>query len=260
MAEGADGGGPSTLDFMLGRQDMSPACRDQSRESSADATLRKLRSVINDNLLCLGMTGALVLVSFLVLLYVVTSVIDLLRSWRLGLANSRLSLERGEKAVRPDSVNDDVRYKTKPGRRTSSLSAAAAARQRTAGAPEATLVRGALGKLAARYGDYNAAIVRYGANRRDSEAAADVIDARVLSRGDDDYSYGDATVAKGAMVVRKGEGLEVVRGDADVRAEARARMQPGGGEGGEGGGAHHGRDDAPEHPASKFEVAARSGQ
>ena len=67
-------GGPSTVDFMFLNQDGGEGCKTNPSQSSADVTLRQLRSVINDNLICLGLTGALVTVTLMVVVYVASSV------------------------------------------------------------------------------------------------------------------------------------------------------------------------------------------
>lgn len=226
--------GPSTVDFMFSNQDGGEGCRTSPWQSGADVTLRKLRSVINDNLVCLGLTGALVTVTLMVVAYVASSVYALVSTWRAGIASSRLSRERGEKVPKPASVNDDVVYRPRrfaPASRTGQ------------GVPEATLVRNALKVLNTRYGAYNSAVKRYAVNRKDAEAADDLIDERVLSRGSDDYRY-DRGEATGGMVVRKGQGkgAELVAGDADVKAEALLRQRSEGHHGGAQAGPHRGGD------------------
>ncbi len=259
-------GGPGTVDFMFSNQDGGEGCKTNPSQSSADVTLRQLRSVINDNLICLGLTGALVMVTVLVVAYVASAVYGLVSSWRAGVASSRLSRERGEKVPKPASVNDDVVYK--PRRFVS-----AGSRAGQQGVPEATLVRNAIKTLNVRYGDYNSAVKRYAANRKDGEAADDLIDERVLSRESDDYRY-DRGEAKGGMVVRKGQGAELVASDADVKAGARARQRGegqvhgGAGQGGGAAGPHKGGDiprnravglDDDHRGGDAFEIAASGG-
>jgi hypothetical protein len=194
-------GAPGTVDFMFSNPGSSDLCSSTAASSNADAVLKKLRSAINENLLILGLISGLVGITLMLVGYVASMMLELLQQWRAGVAAARIS---GPDPIEPPPLTygDDVVY-----RRRAPPAAVLALRE---GVPEATLVKARMAALAKRYKAYNEAIGRHADNSKDAGAADDLVDARVLSRGNDDYTYDTARGRSG--VVRKGEGAE--RGDA----------------------------------------------
>jgi t-SNARE complex subunit (syntaxin) len=142
--------------------------------TGVDEVLRGIRSAIADNVTCLGLCLAVVVVAALVLWYVLATVWAILTEWR------RLVRPPLGGAPPPPRDAEDARDDVPA---EASLGIAAELSPRREAVAVATKLKG----IAAKYDRYNRAIRRYAV--RHGDLSDDVVDKRVVSRADDNYSY-----------------------------------------------------------------------
>ena len=165
----------------------------QSSGSSIDETVKRIRSAISDNLTCVAICGFIALVTAAVLWYVGSTLAIAVSEWRLHKQPKNGGPPKGVTTAATVDP-DDVVY---------SMPSSGSAGSLLPPPDETAAVRSRMAKVAAKYSQYNQAISRYAANR--GEAADDLIDGRILSRSDDDYSYGKG-YGKGDLRFRKNQG------------------------------------------------------
>lgn len=142
--------------------------------SSIDDVVRAIRSTIGDNVTCLAICAVVVIVTGVVVWYVAKTLVSAISEWRRHQAPQG----GGVRGRAPGSGDDVAPYP----------SASVFDDEMPTGVNESAAVAYRMKKIKVKYGAYNKAITRHAA--KNGMEPDDIIDRRILSRADDDFSYG----------------------------------------------------------------------
>ena len=139
---------------------MMGKCTTGSPITASIKIIKRLQSVIGDNVTCLLILGLIVIITLGVLWYIAKESIVIIFNWRQSVAMSM--------TMKPNimlSYGDDVKYKERRDKHVGP----------TSGIPEATLFKKRMTTLTTRYSGYNKAMKRLAMNQKDPAATEDII-------------------------------------------------------------------------------------
>ena len=183
----------STHDFLTTRPEAMDVCHGlASGSANLDEVLRAITSAIGDNVTVLAVATCVVAASLAVVWYVGSSIYSAMAEWRKHQLPGRPEQPGSQNSGANADRNDDVTY---------ALSAGDDGIPSDLGpAPTAPIVAARMAKLAKRYGTYNAAMRQHAAEH--GYVADDIMDARIIGRGNDDWAYPRRKAGGGAGASR----------------------------------------------------------
>lgn len=159
-----------------------PVCRATITDGT-ELLMKKIGVIIRDNALAVCVCTVILCSTLLVAGYMGKMMYDSVTTYHRQMG-SRKAVKAPTSRLPNDPMAEDITYASEVAGSLDSMPADA----------EATVVKGAMGQMQAKYDAYNRAIRDYLTAR--GRPVDDVMDRKVLDRSEDDYKYG--TLAKSA--------------------------------------------------------------
>ena len=171
----------SAMDFVSTNPDKLDVCSGSAPGGSGfDAIIRAIGAAIGDNVTCLSIATGVVIASLAVVWYAAAAMYKSVSEWRMHQLPGKPTQQQASASGGANNErDDDVTYALSPG--SDGIPSDLGPQ------PTAPIVAARMAKLAQRYSSYNAAM-----RQRASEkgvVADDIMDASILSRANDDWSY-----------------------------------------------------------------------